>query len=133
MLDPFMMTLGCVLRANPLLKGFLGAPVGDMTRPLRGVAVRIVDGRLDLQAFLLAGNERRVSCLASEASCGLFVAFLGSPRLFIIDQTVALDDMHGSALRRTEAIDHGVRPDFDADSVNDERVPLIMSNGMAHR
>jgi acetyl esterase/lipase len=47
-LDPFVPALGCVLRANPLLEGFLSAPVGDVTRPLRGVDVRIVYRHLDL-------------------------------------------------------------------------------------
>jgi hypothetical protein len=34
-LYPFVLALGCVLRANPLFPGTLGEPVGDITRPLR--------------------------------------------------------------------------------------------------
>jgi hypothetical protein len=63
----------------------------------------------------------------------LFVALLCCARVFVIDQTIALDHMHGFALRCAEAVDHGVGPELDADGIDDEHVPFIVPNGMPHR
>ena len=40
--------------------------------------------------------------------------------------------MHGLALRRAEAVDHGIRRELDTDGIHHERVTVVMGDGMTH-
>jgi len=60
-----------------------------------------------------------------------FAALEGLDSHLVIDQTVALHDMHGFALRRAPDINHGNRAGFDPEGIDHERIALIMANGIA--
>ncbi len=49
---------------------------------------------------------------------------------FVIDQAIALHDMQSFAIGASGRIDDGDRPHLDADGIDNQRIALVMADGI---
>src|SRR5579859_3838851 len=106
--------------------------ISDNRRPWSCENPFIFDGELKLYELALVVGIKVDRIYTRGVPLVYFcVLFHGASGSFVIEQAIALNDMHSLAVWRAIHIGHGKRPDLDTYGVDHERAALVVTYGIA--
>src|SRR5882672_1317043 len=102
--------------------------VGDGRGPWHGEDAWVIDRKFQLQP---SAPICRIDVVGPDMAPFLFAARL---RLFggvVVDETITLDHVEAVRVRSTETVDAAELSRLDTDGIDDQRVALVMADGIA--
>src|SRR5579883_313375 len=119
-----------ILSANTFHHGAQCAAVSDRGGPGRGENAVILDRERKLQPLAAIGGVERRAGIAAATDEEVLLQASGLPFSCgrVINEPIALDDVHRRALRDTQIVHHGDGADLDPDGVDYQGVAFIMTD-----